>query len=246
MKEEAAEKPESSKKDEPAIKEKESPGNLSLGARLRRALQVEEGAAAKLNLPNRISILRVLLVPLFAISILYYKRDSATIRYAALFIFCLGMFTDVLDGMIARLCKQKTRLGSYLDPLADKFLLDMGIVLLAITSEIPSGTRIPGWLAVLAVSRDIVIVGGVLLIIILVGDFWPRPTPFSKATTVAQAGLVISTLLLLPEVWLRPLWIVTGALIVISGCHYVWWGSRILNETASQSSGGNSRPNQRR
>ena len=104
-----------------------------------------------MNLPNILTLLRVLLIPLFVILIINKHLDWALLTFA------IAGITDGLDGLIARLTHQRTELGAYLDPIADKLLLFAGFISLAIIEVIPS------WLVVIVIARDVIILMGFLV-----------------------------------------------------------------------------------
>jgi cardiolipin synthase len=175
-----------------------------------------------INVPNALTLLRVLLTPLFAIFLIngYFNH--------ALLVFAVAAFTDAVDGLIARLFRQKTTLGAFLDPAADKLLLVTAFLTLAIQALIPS------WLAVIVISRDIVILFGVALVAITGHTLEPKPSMLSKITTVAQLACVISVLLgynlsRLDGVKGTLFWF-TAIMTVISGLHYIYMGLTILQE----------------
>jgi cardiolipin synthase len=137
------------------------------------------------TLPNLITIGRLFLVP-FTVWLIV-KGESAT----AFWIFILAGVSDAVDGFLARQFNLRSVLGSYLDPLADKVLLVSIYVTFAVLNEIPL------WLAILIVSRDILIIGAVMLAGMLGQPVEMRPRIISKANTVAQivlAGLVLADL----------------------------------------------------
>src|SRR5512136_3396512 len=104
-----------------------------------------------MNLPNLLTLIRILLISLFVILIIDKSFSWALI------IFALAGITDAVDGLIARITHQRTELGAYLDPIADKLLLSSAFVTLAIIE------RIPSWLTVIVVTRDIIILIGFLM-----------------------------------------------------------------------------------
>ena len=173
-----------------------------------------------LNLPNRLTILRILMAPVIVILVVY--RMPAW----ALAAFCVAALTDALDGFIARTRGQRTELGRILDPLADKLLLTSAFVALAALGEVRR------WLAIIVVSRDLILVGGSLLTYVLLGKLTVSPSPLGKATTGLQLALVIAAVL--DDLWVGaarglPLltW-ATAAATVLSGLDYVVRGSRAL------------------
>jgi len=124
--------------------------------------------ALSMNTANKLTVFRIVLIPFFVILLIYHYIAIA------LLVFGLASVTDAADGFIARRWKQKTRLGTFLDPMADKALLSTSFVTLAILH------LLPGWLAVITISRDIIIVFGALIVYILNGNlmflqpFWER------------------------------------------------------------------------
>ena len=175
-----------------------------------------------INIPNTLTLLRILLTPLFAIFLIKHMLDFA------LLVFAIAALSDGMDGLVARLFRQKTTLGSYLDPAADKLLLTTAFVTLAIQGLIPS------WLAVIVITRDVLILFGVALFTITSRDFEPKPSILSKITTVAQLATVISVLsgyhvpsivrLQSPAFWFA------AGMTMISGFQYIYRGLNILQE----------------
>ncbi len=174
------------------------------------------------NLPNLLTLMRIFLTPLLVIFLIDGKYTHA------LMVFAAAGITDGLDGAIARWLHQKTRLGAILDPIADKTLLSSAYVTLAITQKIPS------WIAVVVISRDLIIVSGVLILFLTVGDIEIRPTLVGKTTTFFQ---LITALTVLAEavfgdfgIALDTLYIVTAGFTVISGLQYVAQGFRLWSQ----------------
>lgn len=146
----------------------------------------------------------------------------------AFWLFVLAGVSDAVDGFIARAFGARTILGGYLDPLADKALLVSVYVALGWAGHLPS------WLVILVVFRDIVIIGGVLLLYTLKESFAMQPSWTSKVNTVAQISLAAAVLAInglgindrgVADVLV---W-VTGATTAISGFGYIIQGSRMLN-----------------
>ncbi len=168
-----------------------------------------------LTYPNQLTLLRMMFLPFIVINLV-----SGHYRWA-LILFVIAGLSDGLDGLLARLLKQQTLLGQYLDPIADKLLLSTMFLVLSILHKIP-------WkFTVLVFSRDISILfaSAVLYAIAGLRDF--RPSIFGKANTFAQVAAVFFAMLLPiePERWV---WIArliflraTFAFTIISGLHYV-------------------------
>ena len=135
-----------------------------------------------LTLPNIITLMRLVLVPVVVWSLLV---GEYALGFTA---FLLAGVSDGVDGWIARHFDQRSELGAWLDPIADKALLVATFVMLGILAELPL------WLVVLVVSRDAIILGAVLLATIMANPVPIRPLLVSKANTAAQIALVVWTL----------------------------------------------------
>jgi cardiolipin synthase (CMP-forming) len=173
-------------------------------------------SSAILNLPNFITLLRIGAIPLFLI-LLTDKQYTE-----ALIVFAVAAATDSLDGGIARLTNSRTILGSYIDPLADKLLLVSSFLILTYLGFIPH------WLAILVVSRDVIILVGFLVLFVITGrSIVIHPTFVGKASTFFQLLTVTQTLLSLHNPQWRFLWLwgptlaVAGAATVVSGLQYL-------------------------
>lgn len=177
-----------------------------------------------INLPNILSLVRVLLTPLFAILLIKHRLGGA------LLVFVIAALSDCLDGLSARVFRQFTTLGSYLDPAADKMLLVTAFVTLGIQGLMPS------WLAVIVISRDVLILCGVALLTILGHTFHPKPSVMSKITTVAQIATVSLVLTGAYFQWTAPhfvwqlLFWFTAGMTMISGFQYIYRGLNLLQE----------------
>ncbi len=182
-----------------------------------------------MSLPNRLTIIRILLVPVFVIALAYHQVEKDWLRFFALGIFSLAAFTDALDGFFARAQGKRTKLGACLDPLADKLLLDTSFILLATTESLP--IQLPLWLPVVVISRDIMLLLGSALIFIVVGDLKVQPSVLGKVTTVFQMSTVVFTLLNIPFVLLLIVWVLTLGVTIMSFFDYILKGSHILNES---------------
>jgi len=174
-----------------------------------------------MNLPNILTILRILLIPVFINLLIYHYYGWA------LTIFLTAALTDSLDGLIARVSNQRTRLGTYLDPMADKLLLTASFLALAILQIIPV------WSAVIVVSRDLILILGALILHLTQAQIEILPTSLGKSTTALQ--LIYVTLVLVTAVvqgntvTLFPVLVGTVGLTILSGLHYIYRGIRHLN-----------------
>ena len=188
--------------------------------------------------PNRITLVRIAFIPAFVVMVMKVNADAdAAWRYAAMGLFFVMALSDVVDGLLARLWAQKTVLGRYLDPLADKMLLTTACVLLA-CSLWPS-PRLPQWLPVLVISREILIIAGSLVLFLINGRIKAEPTRVGKATTAAMMATVTATLLnnLFPLWFLTITWWAAGLLTVASGVQYTWLGTRQVNHDPASARG---------
>jgi len=174
-----------------------------------------------LNLPNFLTLLRIIAIPIFLI----FLTDGRV--GAALVTFVLAGITDSVDGAIARLTNTRTTLGAYMDPLADKMLILSAFVVLALMGAVPH------WLTVVVISRDVIILIGYLTLFLLTQQLMEiRPSAISKAATFLHLVTLSAVLLSLwraevvgPGVR-SALFAVTGGITAISGFHYIYRGLR--------------------
>jgi cardiolipin synthase len=182
-----------------------------------------------INWPIRITMLRILLVPLFVMAMMKVPEDQRW-QYAALGIMVLSGLSDVADGVLARRMGLKTKLGAFLDPLADKILMTTGYILCAALST--EDWYFPPWLAVLVVSRDLLICMGFVVIHFVKGTFRFEPNRTGKAATVLMV-LTIAVHLAsppVPRIVFRVLVWATAAITVASGALYARSGLGQLAE----------------
>jgi cardiolipin synthase len=169
-----------------------------------------------LNLPNALTVVRILTIPGFLILL------TGGYPIASLALFVAGGITDALDGAIARLTDSKTELGAILDPLADKLLLLSSFTVLAMMGAVPS------WLTVLVIIRDVILLAGYFVLFVVTGERMPvRPSVVGKATTFLQLLSVTVVLVGLcwPQIVPAPvppvLFIAAGGLTALSGLQYM-------------------------
>jgi len=143
---------------------------------------------SQLTAANQLTLLRMVLIPPFAILLFYEYRGWA------LLVFLAASITDLLDGLIARRTGQKTTLGAWLDPLADKLLLVTMFVMLTLPG-MGSANRLPVWFTILVLSRDIAIVLTVAVVNLAVGPRTFRPSIFGKIATATYIMTGVMTLL---------------------------------------------------
>lgn len=182
---------------------------------------------------NKITIVRILLVPFFISQVLYYvETGNETYRLLAILSFGVAALSDGIDGYIARHYNQRSELGRILDPLADKLLLISGIVLLSLRNE-PHLASIPKWLTVLILSRDVLSVIGYMIIQHACGKAVVKPVMIGKIATVLQMACITWALLKWPTPYLNYLVLATAACTFVSGLIYLFDGARQLSASPS-------------
>jgi cardiolipin synthase len=192
-------------------------------------------SAPNVTTANKISICRILLVPLFIVEVLYYVDSGNEVwRLVALLAFALAAISDAVDGYLARRYNQHSELGRILDPLADKFLLVSGIVLLSLKND-PYLQRIPLWLTATILSRDVLLVVGLVVIQITCGKVTVRPVMIGKAATVLQMVCVLWVLLKWPPQALLGIALAAAICTGLSGIIYLFEGIRQLSASPSSS-----------
>ena len=181
-----------------------------------------------INIPNILTVIRILLIPIFVIFLL---KDMLNF---ALLVFTIAAISDALDGLFARYLDQRTLLGAYLDPLADKLLLSSAFIILAVIKIVP------GWLAVIVISRDVLILLGVAIFALANINIEIKPRITSKCTTVFQMSTIFF-LLLDPKIPGADMikWILcwfTGGITILSGLHYTYIGMNLIQNASGNNS----------
>ena len=174
-----------------------------------------------MNLANSLTIFRILMAPVISILMVYkYWR-------LGLAVFVLAGITDALDGFVARSRAQGTDLGKILDPLADKLLLFATFMTLVYLHQIPQ------WLFIIAVSRDLIVVGGFLVIYIVKGKATVSVSWIGKCTTGLQMLTVLATIIARVAggagSYVPGLIYLTAAVTIVSGLDYLRRGTMVLN-----------------
>jgi CDP-diacylglycerol--glycerol-3-phosphate 3-phosphatidyltransferase/cardiolipin synthase len=177
-----------------------------------------------MSLANKISLFRILLVPCFVASLVYYDPRRDGLRYASVGLFLIGIVSDAVDGFIARAKHQQSQLGVLLDPLADKLLILSALISLSTIQALPDWMRIPAWFNLIVISRDAMLVAGTILVFGLTGKFAVKPSRLGKWAIVAQMLVVLAALLRLPMK--AELLVFTASLTVLSGIGYIRMGMR--------------------
>jgi cardiolipin synthase (CMP-forming) len=183
------------------------------------------------NAPNLLTLARICLAPFLVAAIL---EDRFALSF---YLFLAAGLTDALDGALARLLKQRTMLGQYLDPVADKLLLSTLFLVLM------NKGLIPARVTVMVFGRDVGILVVAALLYAAAGRREFVPSIFGKANTLAQIAAVAAVLLhqLTAAVWVADLRMMalgaTMLLTVVSGLHYAWVVSRRVGAPVNGSSG---------
>lgn len=177
-----------------------------------------------MNLPNKLTTLRVILIPFFVFFLLYQGGENYTFRIIALVIFIVASLTDLADGKIARKYNMVTNFGKFMDPLADKLLVCSALICLIELNQIPA------WMVIIIISREFIISGFRLVAsdngVVIAASYW------GKFKTTFQMFAVIVLILNLPQLALVGtllVWIAL-ALTIISLVDYIAKNYKILTE----------------
>ena len=187
-----------------------------------------------LTLATKVTIARILGIPVFILLLIYYRMALAggepaeLYRWMALAVFAAVAATDAVDGWLARSRGEVTRLGQILDPIADKALLLSSVILLTRPSLKALAPQFPIWFAWVVISRDVVLIVGAFLVQILHGAVQVRPHLTGKWATALLMASICGALLRIPAVWFQGLVWVTAGLIAVSGLLYIADGTRQL------------------
>jgi cardiolipin synthase (CMP-forming) len=178
---------------------------------------------------NQLTLLRMLLIPAFVILVVYGQLGYA------LLVFTVAGVTDALDGLIARRSGQHTSLGAWLDPMADKLLLVSTFIVLTIPG-LGLANRLPLWLTVIVISRDVVIVITVAIVNLAIGRRTFHPSIFGK---IATATYILTAVFAMLFNYFRYHSVVVDAFVwaslaitLISSLHYIWHAARIIDAPA--------------
>lgn len=191
--------------------------------------------SSSMTTANKVTILRILLVPFFTVNVLYYFEDGDEVnRFLALVSFAVAAISDAVDGYIARRYHQHSELGAVLDPLADKLLLVSAILLLSLPHQ-PFLPRLPLYLVATVFGRDLIVILGSGVIYYFNGRVTIRPRWLGKIATVFQMLAVTWALLKWNPAWI-PWWSISAAICTgVSGLFYVNDGINQLSANPSSS-----------
>ena len=177
-----------------------------------------------MNLPNKLTLLRVVLIPVFVVLLLLEGGQNYTLRIAALIVFCIASFTDFLDGQIARRNNLVTNFGKFMDPLADKLLVCSALICMIELGQLPS------WYVITVIAREFIISGFRLVAadsgIVIAASWW------GKFKTTFQMFTVILLILNIPALHTVTM-IVAGiafVLTLVSLLDYIAKNSRVITE----------------
>jgi len=178
-----------------------------------------------LTVANQLTLLRIMLIPAFVILVIYGYLGWALVVFAAA---CL---TDALDGLTARWSGQKSTLGAWLDPMADKLLALSTFIVLTIPG-LGLANTLPIWLTVLIISRDVVIVGTVAIVNLAIGPKTFQPSFFGKMATATYMMTAVAAMFynylgyhsLVVDMFVYA----SLAITLISSLHYIYHAARII------------------
>ena len=182
-----------------------------------------------LTAANQLTLLRMLLIPPFVILVVYGHLGWALV------VFATAGLTDALDGLIARRTGQKTRLGAWLDPMADKLLLVSTFVVLTVPN-LGLANQLPIWLTVLIISRDVGIVLTVAVVNLAIGPRTFKPSIFGKTATATYIITAVVAMFFNYRGYQSPiveLFVYASLVItIVSALHYMWHAARIIEMTS--------------
>jgi len=191
-----------------------------------------------MTLANSITLLRILLVPLFAWALLYHNESHAEgytgsgWYWAAVILFAVAAASDGIDGWVARQFGQKSQLGRILDPVADKLLLVTAIVLLGTVGVAGLG-KLPTWFPILVVSRDLILVAGTILVGTLLHNYhFVRPHWTGKVCTFFQITVVAFGLLFPAHPLAKVFLVLAGVMTTTSMAVYLTRGWKLLHASS--------------
>ena len=186
-----------------------------------------------LTIANTITLFRIILVPVFISVILSYTLTQDYLRWVALSIFLVAALSDALDGFVARRRNQKTEVGGALDSIADKLLIMSAFIFIFMMNDYWPVMKLPVWLVVMVISRDVIILLGYLLIFLFVGRVKIfGPTISGKITTFLQMLSVLIMLLQNPA--LSWMWWLVAFFTLVTTIEYIKRGIVFVNSEAKQ------------
>ncbi len=177
-----------------------------------------------MNLPNKLTVLRVLLIPFFVAALLWDKGENMTLRYVAAGIFIAASLTDLLDGKIARKYNLVTNFGKFMDPLADKLLVCAALICLIELDDIPA------WMVIVIISREFIISGFRLVAsdngVVIAASYWGKFKTVFQMIAVVLLIVKIDALSVVTDIFL---WVAV-VLTVVSLMDYIKKNHKVLTE----------------
>lgn len=177
-----------------------------------------------MNLPNKLTLLRVFMIPVFVVLLLLEGGQNQTLRFAAAIVFVAASLTDFLDGQIARRCNLVTNFGKFMDPLADKLLVCSALICLVELGQLPA------WIVIIIIAREFIISGFRLVAadsgIVIAASWWGKFKTVSQMIAVILFILNIPALALLSQVFLYLALVLT----IVSLLDYMIKNRRVITE----------------
>ncbi len=178
-----------------------------------------------MNLPNKLTILRVIMIPFFVSALLYDGGANQNMRYVAAALFIIASLTDMLDGKIARKYNLVTNFGKFMDPLADKLLVCSALICMIELRELPA------WMVIIIISREFIISGFRLVAsdngVVIAASYW------GKAKTISQMVMIILLIARFPgavfDVLEQVMIYAAVILTVVSLIDYLWKNRKVLS-----------------
>ena len=186
-----------------------------------------------MNLADKLSSIRIILIPVF-VSLLIYSRSYHYLRFVAAGVFILAVLSDFFDGLAARIRKEKSDIGQIIDPLADKLLLLTAFIsLYLLRRSLPLKFEMPLGIVLVVASRDLIIVLGLLVLNFLKIEIPLAPTLAGKLTTFFQMFTILTLLFDIP--FFSWAWKIAAIFTLISGIDYFLRGVKAINENIESS-----------
>ncbi|MFH0876626.1 MAG: CDP-alcohol phosphatidyltransferase family protein [Candidatus Omnitrophota bacterium] len=176
---------------------------------------------------NKITLFRIVSIPFFVASLIFYTPGKPYLKAIALGIFLCAIVSDVIDGYIARAHRQKTKAGAILDPLADKALLITAFVFIYRVSRMYFAISLPLWVLLVVVSRDAIMLVGSGILLATHHELKISPTWWGKLTTFFQMMTIVC--LILEIKFVVVVWWIACIFTAISGIDYARRGINVLN-----------------
>ena len=177
-----------------------------------------------MNLPNKLTTLRVIMIPFFVFFLLWQNGENYTFRMIALALFIIASLTDLLDGKIARKYNLVTNFGKFMDPLADKLLVCSALICLIELNALPA------WMVIIIISREFIISGFRLIAsdngVVIAASYWGK---FKTTFQVVSVVLLILDIPALAFVTTICVWIAL-VLTIVSLVDYIYKNHKILTE----------------